>query len=56
MCPVSCVSTFILVTRPFTVSLELHVEKRYEGLGQLYRQLGLEEDAAWVGSRLEKIR
>ena len=32
------------------------MEKRYEALGQFYRQLGLEEDAAWVGSRLEKIR
>jgi len=32
------------------------VENRYEALGQFYRQLGLEEDAAWVGSRLEKIR
>ena len=32
------------------------MEKRYEALGQFYRPLGLEEDAAWVGSRLEKIR
>jgi len=32
------------------------VEKRYEALGQFYRQVGVEEDAAWVGRQLEKIR
>lgn len=32
------------------------VVKRYAALGRLYRQMGLEDEAAWVDRRLEKIR
>ena len=42
--------------RKLQFSVGFDVEKRYEALGRFCRQLGLAEDAVWVGSRLEKIR
>jgi hypothetical protein len=36
--------------------VDFDVVKRYEALAQFDGQAGLEDEAAWVGRRLEKIR
>jgi archaemetzincin len=42
--------------RKLQFSVGFDVVKRYEALARFYRQMGLEDEAAWVGRRLEKIR
>ena len=42
--------------RKLQFSVGFDVVKRYEALAQFDRQAGLEDEAAWVDRRLEKIR
>ena len=46
----------LVCLRKLQFSVGFDVVKRYEALAQFERQTGLEDEAAWVNRRLEKIR